>query len=50
MIKFMENLAAQSDFMPHGFCFAWNVNLLWLHLGSDILTAIAYYVIAGFRV
>jgi len=48
MIKFMENLAAQSDFMPHGFCFAWNVNLLWLHLGSDILTAIAYYVIAGF--
>jgi len=48
MIKFMENLSAQSDFMPHGFCFAWNTNLLWLHLGSDTLTAIAYYVIAGF--
>jgi len=48
MIKFMENLVAQSDFMPHGFCFAWNTNLLWLHLGSDTLTAIAYYVIAGF--
>jgi len=44
----MENLSAQSDFMPHGFCFAWNTNLLWLHLGSDTLTAIAYYVIAGF--
>jgi len=45
-----ENLAAQSDFMPHGYCFAWDTNLLWLNLGSDILTGLAYYAIAGFLV
>ncbi len=47
MINFFEALAAQSDFMPHGNCFAWNPRLLWLHLGSDISTGLAYYAIAG---
>jgi len=45
-----ENPATQSNFMPHGYCFSWDTNLLWLNLGSDILTALAYYLIAGFLV
>jgi len=50
MIEWMNKLAAQSDFMPHGYCFKWDANLLWLNLGSDIITGISYYVIAGFLV
>ncbi len=34
-----------SDFMPHGHCFFWRTDLLWLHVGSDAITALAYYAI-----
>jgi len=34
-----------SDFMPHGYCYLWNRDILWLHATSDGLIAIAYYVI-----
>ena len=34
-----------SDFMPHGMCFLWEPELLWLHVSSDILTGIAYFAI-----
>lgn len=32
----------QSRFMPHGMCFLWMPSLLWLHVGSDALIALAY--------
>jgi len=35
-----------SDYMAHGFCFSWEPGLVWLHVGSDILTGLAYYAIA----
>ncbi|UXI70380.1 PAS domain S-box protein [Tahibacter amnicola] len=30
------------DFMPHGYCFRWLPGLVWLHVISDGLTALAY--------
>ncbi|RPH43120.1 MAG: sensor histidine kinase [Burkholderiales bacterium] len=31
--------------LPHGFCFTWLPSLLWLHVVSDGLTALAYFSI-----
>ncbi|WP_340680336.1 GGDEF domain-containing protein [Paraglaciecola sp.] len=33
------------DFMPHGHCLLWRHDLLTLHVGGDVLTAIAYLMI-----
>ncbi|TYQ31357.1 histidine kinase dimerization/phosphoacceptor domain -containing protein [Pseudanabaena sp. UWO310] len=32
-------------FIPHGHCYLWNPSLVWLHILSDLLIAIAYYSI-----
>ncbi len=34
-----------AGFLPHGYCFLWQPNLLWLHVISDGLIALAYYSI-----
>ena len=34
-------------FMPHGMCFAWQPNLLALHVIADATIGIAYFAIAG---
>ena len=34
-----------SDFMPHGYCYLWRSGLVWLHVVSDILIAVAYFSI-----
>src|SRR5260221_6389481 len=34
-----------SDFMPHGHCFNWQPEILWLNVVSDALIALAYYSI-----
>ena len=31
--------------LPHGFCFLWNPELLWLNVLSDSLIALAYFLI-----
>lgn len=33
------------DFMPHGQCFLWKPELVWLHTISDSLIALSYYSI-----
>jgi len=33
------------SFMPHGHCLLWRQDLLFLHVGGDILTAMAYFAI-----
>ena len=35
----------RSDFMPHGHCFFWRPDVLWLNVGSDLVIALAYYSI-----
>lgn len=34
-----------TGFMPHGHCYLWRPELLWAHVGSDLLIALAYYSI-----
>lgn len=34
-----------SDFMGHGYCYLWKPEIVWLHVISDALIAIAYYSI-----
>jgi PAS domain S-box-containing protein len=36
---------ASSPFIPHGHCYLWNRELVWLHLLSDSCIALAYYSI-----
>lgn len=34
-----------NDFMPHGYCFLWQPEILWLHVVSDLTIALAYFSI-----
>ncbi|MET0658149.1 MAG: ATP-binding protein [Steroidobacteraceae bacterium] len=34
-----------SNFMPHGHCYLWRPDVLWLHVGSDTLIAASYFAI-----
>lgn len=36
---------ANGGFMPHGYCLLWFPDLLWLHVGSDLLIGVAYFTI-----
>ncbi len=47
MREFLEQFSQSTDFMPHGYCLVWNPALLWLHVGSDLVTGLAYFLIAG---
>ena len=42
---FLKNLFAISPFIPHGHCYLWKPQLVWLHIVSDSLIALAYYSI-----
>ncbi|MCB0328259.1 MAG: hypothetical protein KDD70_01310, partial [Bdellovibrionales bacterium] len=44
MIEFFSKLFS-SEFMPHGHCYLWQPEILWLHVVSDATIAIAYYSI-----
>ena len=38
-------LANTGDFMPHGACYLWLPSMLWLHIISDAVIALAYFSI-----
>ncbi|MGH9884449.1 MAG: sensor histidine kinase [bacterium] len=42
MLEFFQNLLSSDGFMPHGHCYLWRPGLVWLHVISDALTALAY--------
>jgi PAS domain S-box-containing protein len=44
MLQFFERLF-ESDFMPHGYCFGWKPDILWLHVTSDAVIALSYLLI-----
>lgn len=44
MIEFFRRLF-DSDFMPHGGCYFWRPELVWLHVCSDALIVLAYVLI-----
>ncbi len=45
MIDHLGAALASADFMPHGMCYLWQPEVLWLHVVSDGLIALAYYSI-----
>jgi PAS domain S-box-containing protein len=44
MPEFLSGLF-QTDFLPHGWCYRWDPAVVWLHVVSDLLIALAYYFI-----
>lgn len=44
MLELIRRLL-ESDFMPHGYCFGWKPDILWLHVTSDGLIALSYFLI-----
>lgn len=49
MKEFIQKIF-ESDFMPHGHCFFWKPDVLWLHVISDGIIAISYYSIPFFLI
>jgi PAS domain S-box-containing protein len=45
MLEFFTNLLSSKYYIPHGHCYLWQTPLVWLHLLSDALIAIAYFSI-----
>lgn len=45
MLDFFKNLFSSDSFMPHGHCYLWLPNILWLHVISDSLIAASYFSI-----
>ncbi|MFN6461405.1 MAG: ATP-binding protein [Nostoc sp. DedVER02] len=43
--EFWSNFLTSGSFIPHGHCYLWQTNLVWLHILSDAFTALAYYSI-----
>lgn len=41
----LRTLAGSEGLMPHGMCYLWQPDLLWLHVISDVVTGIAYFAI-----
>ena len=45
MVDYLKQLFSADGFMPHGHCYLWRPGVLWLHITSDLLIALAYYSI-----
>ncbi len=45
MWQALENIVSPSHYMPHGNCYLWETPLVWLHVTSDVLIAVAYFSI-----
>jgi PAS domain S-box-containing protein len=45
MPEFLNNFLFTKEFIPHGHCYLWKPELVWLHMVSDSLIALAYYSI-----
>jgi signal transduction histidine kinase len=44
MLEFFQKLLG-TDFMPHGYCMRWSSDVVALHVTSDLVTALSYYLI-----
>lgn len=45
MLEFWQSFFGGGAFIPHGHCYLWQTPLVWLHVTSDSLIAIAYFSI-----
>ncbi|MBD2481517.1 ATP-binding protein [Planktothrix sp. FACHB-1365] len=41
-----QTLFNGSGFIPHGHCYLWKPGLVWMHVSSDVLIALAYFSIS----
>ena len=41
----IKELILSDSFMPHGYCFLWRPELVWMHAITDIIIALAYFTI-----
>src|SRR5882757_9914435 len=45
MWSFLQSLLDSSTLSPHGICLLWRPELIWLHVMSDAIIALAYFSI-----
>lgn len=45
--ELVTDLGRTSGFMPHGFCFMWEPDILLLHVVSDLIIWLSYMGLAG---
>lgn len=45
MWNFLTNVLNSDSLSPHGICLLWRPELIWLHVGSDLLIGMAYFSI-----
>lgn len=43
--EIVKNIFSPAQYMPHGHCYLWQTPLVWLHVISDLLIALAYFSI-----
>jgi signal transduction histidine kinase len=44
-MSFLQSLLSIDNLSPHGVCLLWRPELVWLHMASDAVIALAYYSI-----
>ncbi|MCC5637416.1 GHKL domain-containing protein [Nostoc sp. CHAB 5844] len=44
-MAFVLNFFTSNNFIPHGHCYLWQTDLVWLHILSDSIIAFSYYSI-----
>ena len=47
MWQILKTIFSPSQYMPHGYSFLWQPPLVWLHVTSDFLIALAYFSISA---
>src|SRR6266516_3176810 len=45
--EFWRKLFSTQGFMPQGDCYLWRPDLVWLHVGSDMLIGLSYVTISA---
>jgi two-component system NtrC family sensor kinase len=45
VLDLLSTLFSPGQYIPHGHCYLWQTPLVWLHIVSDLLIAIAYFSI-----
>src|ERR1041385_5138589 len=44
---FWRKTFSTQGFMPHGHCYFWRPEVMWLHVGSDMLIGLSYVAISA---
>lgn len=50
MLELLNKILETNAFMPHGHCYLWRSDILWLNVGSDAVIAASYFAIPAYLV